>query len=98
MDVGDKLQMSQEAANVEYADIDSQQGMVLQFGRVGQRTNKLFPPQNKHVRNFTTALGQLSSSHEHKINFLCLEVPEKTIVLPSQVSNPGHPGNSLSLY
>jgi hypothetical protein len=37
---------------------------------VEQRTNKLFLPQNEHVRNFTTRLQQLSTSHVHRNEFL----------------------------
>jgi hypothetical protein len=50
-----------------------QQEGLLQWSSnlgVGQSTNKLFPPQNEHVWNFTTGIGQLSSSHEHRNEFL----------------------------
>lgn len=64
---------------------------------VGQRTNSLFPPQ----------IGQLSDSHEHGNKFLvpgmlmkfrAWKWQKRQQLCPSQVSNPSHRGNNLSLY
>jgi hypothetical protein len=61
---------------------------------VRQRTNKLFPLKKTWYNMSQWDLD----NYQALVEFFAPEVEEITKSLPQPVSNPSHPGSSLSLY